>query len=326
MQDILADALSRDLHETELGHREHGHLRPITAELFLQLIKYFPLVPFIIEVDEVDHDDSPDIAEPELPADLPGGLHVGAEGVLFLLLLRRVAAAVHIDDDHRLGRIDDEVAAALQPDLACKGGLDLLFDFVHIEDRPFVAMELDFVEQLHRGIADVGADLLMEFAGIDNDAGDVIGEQVANDTRRRRHVLVEKARGFLRLDGLFDFPPRVNEILQVVRQRRIVLPLRNSADDDAEALGEDGLNDLAEPALFLEAADLLGDADLAVKGEENEEASGEGDLGSHADPLLPHGFLRDLDDDLLPLFELYFSVGGSMLGMMIAAVVGRGWR
>ena len=46
-----------------------------------------------------------------------------------------VAAGVHVDGDERLGFIDDDVAAARQPDLAVKGVVDLLLDAEALEDR-----------------------------------------------------------------------------------------------------------------------------------------------------------------------------------------------
>ena len=46
-----------------------------------------------------------------------------------------VAAGVHVDRDERLGFIDHDVAAALQPDLAMERVVDLLLNAERLEDR-----------------------------------------------------------------------------------------------------------------------------------------------------------------------------------------------
>ena len=51
------------------------------------------------------------------------------------LLLADEAAGVDVDRDQRLGLVDDEVAARLEPDLALERVLDLRLDAESLEER-----------------------------------------------------------------------------------------------------------------------------------------------------------------------------------------------
>ena len=90
------------------------------------------------------------------------------------------------------------------------------------------------------------------------------------------------------------------------------MPFRHGPDDDAEPLRQDCLDDLSQAAFLLETGDLLGNPDLPVEGKEDEEPSGQRDLGGDAHPFLTDGLLRDLDDDFLPFFELDFLPRGTV--------------
>ena len=71
-----------------------------------------------LHVDEVDHDDPADVAEPELAGDLLGRLEVVAVDRLLEVRAADVLAGVDVDHGERLGALDDERPARRQPHLA----------------------------------------------------------------------------------------------------------------------------------------------------------------------------------------------------------------
>ena len=84
------------------------------------------------------------IAQAELAADLVGGLKVDLDDGRFLVFAGAfVAAGIDVDGDERLGFVDDDVAAALEVDLAGKGAFELARDVEAIEDRLGIAVEFD---------------------------------------------------------------------------------------------------------------------------------------------------------------------------------------
>src|SRR2546425_7437411 len=93
------------------------------------------------------------VAQRELAEDFLGGLEVDFQDVLFLSLASLVAASVHIDGDQRLRFVNDEVAAALEMDLAAEGGLQLARDAEPVEDWLVFAVMANL---FRRSLADPG--------------------------------------------------------------------------------------------------------------------------------------------------------------------------
>ena len=76
LDQALAHPLTRHLHEPERGDLSHLVTGPVAAKALDQSTQHEVAVGFEHHVDEVDHDDSTDIAQPDLPPDPLGGLKV----------------------------------------------------------------------------------------------------------------------------------------------------------------------------------------------------------------------------------------------------------
>jgi hypothetical protein len=107
------------------------------------LVDHRPLVGLALHVDEVHDDDAADVAQPELARHFLRRLHVGAEDGLFLVLLAGETPGVDVDRHQRLGVVDADVAALLEPHLALERLLDLRLDLERVEDRVVPLVELD---------------------------------------------------------------------------------------------------------------------------------------------------------------------------------------
>ena len=86
------------------------------------------LVALRAHVDEVDDDEAAQVADPQLAADLVGGLEVRVERRLLDVLALRRARRVDVDRRQGLGAIDDDAAARRQLHLVAVGRLDLALD------------------------------------------------------------------------------------------------------------------------------------------------------------------------------------------------------
>src|SRR5690606_41103020 len=71
-----AQALSRHLEQTEWADAAELQACAIRLERLLQLALDGDVVPPVLHVDEVDHDESGEVAPPELSGDLHGGLEI----------------------------------------------------------------------------------------------------------------------------------------------------------------------------------------------------------------------------------------------------------
>src|SRR6185295_10610620 len=96
-----------------------------------------------LHVDEVDDDDPAEIAQPELARNCERSLEVGAKYGLFEVAMADVRTGIDVDRGHRLGLIDDQMATGFEQHLAIERLLDLLFDAMQVENRPWLPIQLD---------------------------------------------------------------------------------------------------------------------------------------------------------------------------------------
>src|SRR5699024_9032774 len=165
-------------------------------------------------VDEVDHDDAADVAQPQLSHDLLGGLQVVAgDRRLEVAAAAGELAGVDVDHGHRLGTVDDQRSAGRQVDLAFQRLADLLVDPVRGEHVPAVGVipPLHPVGEVRGDLVDVGHDVVVGvLAGAvagDHELGEVLGEQVAHDPYGRIRLGMHQLRCATVLDLLLNGLP-----------------------------------------------------------------------------------------------------------------------
>src|SRR5206468_2312871 len=111
----LPHALAGHLDQAELRDLQDLRLRSILLDLVLQRLEEPRAIAAVLHVDEVENDDPAEVAEANLANDFFRRLEVGSEDRLLEILLADVFAGVDVDRHQRLGLIDDDVAARLQP-------------------------------------------------------------------------------------------------------------------------------------------------------------------------------------------------------------------
>ena len=210
----------------------------VALDVLLEVVVDLLLVALVAHVDEVEHDQAADVAQAQLAGDFLHRLEVGLEDGLVLVLAALVAAGVDVDGDERLGLVDDEVAAARQPDLAAHGGVDLLVDVEPFEDGDGLGVVADLAL---RALGD-HADELLHAVGrvevVDDDAVHLVGEEVAHGALDQVGLGQEELgrAGGLELAG--DALPLLEQDVQVAHEEAGLLAFAHGADDDAHALGQ----------------------------------------------------------------------------------------
>src|SRR5579864_4601638 len=138
----LAGALACHLDESERREADDVCLGAVAGERTLERSQHRAPVRLIAHVDEVDDDDAPQVAQPQLPRNAHRCLEVGAEDGLLEGAVADVSAGVDVDGGHRLGLVDHQVSTGLQGHLAIERLGDLLFDPIEIEDRAATPVQL----------------------------------------------------------------------------------------------------------------------------------------------------------------------------------------
>src|SRR5690606_14723160 len=161
------DALSRHLDQAEFGDLERARPCTIAVQVRAQFLEDAVLIRLGLHVDEVADDDAADVPKAELSRDLPCGVEVGLEDRLLGVLLPRVAAGVDVDRDERLGRLDDDVAAAGEVYAALERLADRVFDAVAVEQRDRVGVEPDAAQEIGIDALEVLLHLVVDFLVVD---------------------------------------------------------------------------------------------------------------------------------------------------------------
>src|SRR5262249_16496882 len=261
---ILTDTLAGHLHEAELGDREHVGARFVLGERALERLLDLLAVFGHFHVDEIDDDDAAEVAQTDLPDDLGHRLQIDLQHRLLEITLADVLAGIDVDRHERLGVVDDDVSARLEPDAAPQRLLDLLLDPERLEDRLAALVPLHAVRE--RGYQRLdGADAtLVDLTVVDQDLGDPGREQVPAHAEDPVALLVQGHGRPPLLVTRLDLRPQPTEELQIRGELGLALALRVRADDEAAGRRVQAADDAAQPiALVLVAnpsrhADAIG--------------------------------------------------------------------
>ena len=134
---------------------------------------------------------------------------------------------------------------------------------------------------------------------VDDDLAGVLAHEVADAAQREVEVGVDQAGGLAVLLAALDLAPQAGEEVDVVAQLLIDRVLGGGAHDEARALRPRRVDDVAQPAPLLVAADALADADLGDVRHEHRVAARQRDVAGDARALETDRILDDLDDDVL---------------------------
>ena len=166
----LARALARHFDQAERGEAVQGDARAVARERAAQLVEHGVPVLGAVHVDEVDDDDAAEVAQAQLPRDRLRRLEVGLEHRVVEVAAADEAAGVHVDRGHRLGLVDDQVAARLELDAARQRALDLGLDVVQVEQRPLAGVVLEARAHLRHVALGERGELLEVLARVDQHA------------------------------------------------------------------------------------------------------------------------------------------------------------
>ena len=314
----LLHALAGDRHQSEIVELENLRRRAIVAQRFFQRHHHLLAILALVHVDEVDDDDAAQIAQPDLPHDFLDGIDVDLhDGVFQPLRLADKLAGVDVDGHQRLGLVDDDVAAALQPHFRLQRAVDLFLDAELLEQRRVFGVELDAADQRRLEAVGEAHHALVLVFGVHPDLREVGVDLVAQHALHQVEVVIDQRRRLAVLGAVLDLGPQMLQEADVGAQIFFLDVGRGGANDEAAQpvlalAGDDALQALA---LFV-GGDLARDADVIHRRHVNQEASGQRDVAGDARALLADGLLGNLDQDLLPFLQ---QVGDERLITIAAA-------
>src|SRR5215468_1339228 len=303
----LLDAFARDGYQAEVIELENLRRRAVAVQFLFEGRHHLLAILALFHVDEVEHDDSAEVAQPNLADDLFCRFEVGLDdGVFEAVRFAHEFAGVDVNRDQGLGLVDDDVPARLQPDARFDGLVDLGLDAVMLQDRCVLGVELDAVDQLGREAVDeIDYALVLEFA-VHADGGEIGRELVAQDSLHQVEVAVGDGRRLDAVGASADVGPGADQVLHVFAQFFDRAAVGGRADDEAPGRARFGAQlverALQSLALFV-SADLARNADVVDRRHVDYVTARQRHVRSDAGAFLADRLFGDLDDDLLPFAQ-----------------------
>ena len=223
----------------------------------------------------------------------------------------------------RLGQVDHDVAARLQPDLAPKRLVDFGLDAVLFEDREVLGVVMHPWHQAGHDPLDEphGARVLLSV--IDPNRRKISAETIAEQLGNQALLAVNDRRR----TGRFRLAPGLAPELVEVRQVADDIFLGSSAggrpqDDTARepVLRTERPHDAPQAPALVPRLDLAGHPDVVYGGREHQKAARDGHVRRDPDPLGTQGFLDDLHQDLLTGLQEVSNLGLGLVGAAWALV------
>ena len=297
------DPLPGHLHQAERGDLGHLMLGPVPREALKQPPEHQIAVALQHHIDEVDDDDAAHVAQPELPDDLLGGFEVVAGyRLLQVAAMAGELARVDVDDRHGLGGVDHQRAAAGQPDLTVERLGDLLVNPVSGEDILIAVPPAQPLGQVRRDVADIVLHHVPLAVAGDDQAGEVLVEDIPDHPDRQVGLAVEQLGGGGGLRLLLDRLRLRGQPGDVLRQLFLGGTLGGRPDDHPGVLRHDLLQDLLEPGT-LGVGQLAADPGHPRARHVNEIAAGQAHLAGEPGALVTDRVLGGLHEDRLARLE-----------------------
>ena len=304
-QHARAQALPAHLHQAEAGNAADLDPRPVAFQRVFQRAFDLPVVGVVLHVNEVDHHQAGHVAQAQLARDFLGRFEVGGQGRLLDPVFLGRTAGVDVDRDERLGRVDDQVAAALQLHDRVVHRAQLILRAIALEqgDRvgiglhpPGVAGHQELHELLRRAVAG--------FA-LDHDFLDLAVVDVADRPLDQVAVRMDQRGGAGGKRLLADLVPQAREIVEVALDLGLGALEAGRADDQPHRARQlEIADDLLQPLAIAGAGNLARDAAaVAAVGHQHGVAAGEAEVGRQRGTLVAAFFLDHLDQQDLPALD-----------------------
>ena len=170
------------------------------------------------------------------------------------------------------------------------------------EDVLVAGVALEALGEVGGDVLDVVVDHVPGVVAGDDELGEVLGEQVADDLEGQVGLAVQQLRGVALLDLALDVRPAGGEPLDVAGELLLGGALGGGADDHAGGVRDDLLEQRLEP-VALGVGQLAGDAAGGAVGHVDQEPARQADLAGEPGALVADRVLGDLHQDRLAGLE-----------------------
>src|SRR5258708_3111247 len=219
-------------------------------------------------------------ADREVRAFVIGGSHLPRLGLDFV---REPGGGIDLvgADGRRAG--DEDVAAGVEADVGAQGFGELVLDAEFLEDRRFLSVELDLVDELGLEAADELDDFAVLLLIVNPYAGEIVADVIAENALDEVEVAVEQRGSFALFAAFLDFVPGLAEELDVGANLVVGGSARGGADDEAAGIGAAGFTDqTAKPRAIFGGDNFARHTGVMDRGHVDQETARQSDVPGNA--------------------------------------------
>lgn len=301
----FARAFARHLDDAQRRNRADGVFAAVSRECGEQRVHHALLVFGVVHVDEIEHDDAAEVAQAQLAGDGARRFEVGFVDGVVLREFADECAGIDVYRRHRLGLVDDEVAAGFERDVPFQRQADFFFDAVALEQAAVAAVKLQpRLLHAHEKIGGERLHFAVRAGVIDHHAAHAGADEIAQHFLiQRQFAINERPRprpALLLHDGL----PHALQILHVGAHRPHIRRFNRGAHDKAALppLVESGDRLAQRLPLFLRG-DFDGHANFIRRRQKDEKTRGDGNLHRQPRALAANRVFQHLHQKRLPLAQ-----------------------
>ncbi len=305
-------ALARKFKEPESADPAELNARAIRFDGFLEPFFDGALITRFIHIDEIDDDQTREVAKTKLQSDFAGSFQVCFKGGFLDIALARRPARVYVDCDKRFGLIDDDVAARFQLDDRAVHRLQQTFHLVSVEQRNrVVAVRLNPLGVARHHHPHDFLRRLIGVVALDEHFLDFARIQIADGALDQVAFLVDQCRSrrFQR-QGTY-FLPQTHKVIEVPLDLGLVPLHARGPHDHAHAIRNfQVLQQVPQPAPVSRVGDFTRyPAAIARRvGHQNAVTSGQRKVGGECCALVAAFFLYDLNQQDLTPFDDFLNL------------------
>ena len=296
MRQTLAGALAGHFHQAQRREAVHGDARVIASQGFFEFFQHGIAMFLGIHVDEIADDDATQIAQAQLTRDDLRRFQIGLENGVVEIAQPDIAAGIHVYGGHRLGLVDDQIAAGLQVDALGQRTLDLFFHAMQIEQWARAGIVLELVARNRIvGLCEFQHPLVSA-ARIDQDAHGIVADKITQHAQADVEFLIQQLRRTGRFRNGLQIAPQLVQIGDVGGKIRFCRSFRHSAYDIATLVfgRQNSLQAGTQGIALFHGFNALGYADMRLLGQIHQQSSGDAELGGQPRTLAADRLLDDL--------------------------------
>ena len=277
-----------------------------------QTVFDFALIAGAFHVDEVDNDQTAQVAKTQLTGDFVGGFQVGLEGGFFDVATLGSATRVDVNRDQRFGMVDHDGAARRQVHLTRISRFDLMFNLEAREKRYVVMVTLHTIDVVRHHLAHEGLCLLEDVVGIDEDFADIRLEVIADGADDEAAFLENEQRCGVVFGDRVNGGPQLHQVIQIPLQFFGGAADGSGAGDQAHAIRHGELGHGIAQFRTVIAFDAARDAAAArVVRHQHQISTCQGNVSGEGGSLVATLVFVDLNDQFLTFFQGFLHFGAA---------------